>query len=268
MPESAKQRAGEAPGLEVIELGRMAYAPALEAQRAHHETVLGWRQEVAGGADRPLGRVLVVEHDPVITISRRAGAADHLLASAELLARHGISTHETDRGGDITYHGPGQVVIYPILDLKRAGIRVVEHVRLLEQAVIDAAREWGIEGGRDRDATGVWVGADESGAGAKLCAIGVRVRKWVTMHGLAVNVTTDLSHFGMIVPCGLAGRPVTSFEKLLGGECPSSGEVAARVTARLAASVVGAGGSHTGLAQVAALEEVDREPEETGGLDE
>ena len=154
--------AAEASGtVEIVDLGRIAYGPGYDAQQRHHAEVLGWRDEVAASqgraTSRPLGRVLIVEHDPVITISRRPGVADHLLASPELLASRGIATHETDRGGDITYHGPGQVVLYPIVDLKRSGIRVVEYVRLLEQAVIDTIAGYGIAGERDDEATGVWV---------------------------------------------------------------------------------------------------------------
>lgn len=245
--------AGEASGtVEIVDLGRIAYGPGYEAQQSHHAEVLGWRDEVAAAegraVSRPLGRVLIVEHDPVITISRRPGVANHLLASPELLASRGIATHETDRGGDITYHGPGQVVLYPVVDLKRAGIRVVEYVRLLEQAVIDTIAGYGITGERDDDATGVWVpsalgahGADGGGQASKVCAIGVRVRKWVTLHGLALNVRTDLTHFQTIVPCGLAGRPVTSLETLLGDRCPEFGEVALAVAARIGELLVDAG---------------------------
>lgn len=197
-------------------------------QRAHHEVVLGWRGGSGLPDGGPVGRVLVVEHDPVITISRRPGVAANLLATPEMLAHHGIETHETDRGGDITYHGPGQIVVYPIIDLKRTGIRVIEYIRLLEQAIIETIGGYGIVGERDSDATGVWVG--EKPDAAKVAAIGVRVRKWVTLHGLALNVRTDLSHFEMIVPCGLAGRPVTSLERILGDACPPTAEVAARVT--------------------------------------
>ncbi len=228
-------------GLEVIDLGRLGYAPAYDAQQRHHETVLGWRADAEAGEPRPLGRVLIVEHDPVITVSRRPGVAEHLLASEELLASRGIEVCPTDRGGDITYHGPGQVVLYPIVDLKRAGVRVVEWVRLLEQAVIEAIGAYGIAGERDPEATGVWVAGGGDAPAAKVCAIGVRVRKWVTMHGLALNVRTDLSHFGMIVPCGLAGRPVTSLEALLGDRCPSFSEAADRVVERLGMLVGGDG---------------------------
>ena len=226
-------RAGGECGVEVIDLGRLGYGPALDIQRAHHEEVLGWRDEPGS----LVGRILIVEHDPVITISRRAGVSEHLLATPELLASFGIETHETDRGGDITYHGPGQIVIYPIIDLKRTGIRVIEHIRLLEQAVIDTIAGYGIIGERDAEATGVWVG--EKPGAAKVAAIGVRVRKWVTLHGLALNVRTDLSHFGLIVPCGLAGRGVTSLEKILGDGCPATGEVAGRVVERIAGLIGG-----------------------------
>lgn len=249
MTECAHEAVGR---LEVFDLGRMGYGPALERQRAHHEVVLGWRD--AAGADgsgpkQPLGRVLIVEHDPVITISRRPGVASHLLATPDLLAQHGIEVCETDRGGDITYHGPGQVVVYPIIDLKRTGIRVVEYVRLLEQAIIDTIAGYGIEGERDGEATGVWIAgaggsrsrtmadAPDLSDAAKVAAIGVRVRKWVTLHGLALNVRTDLDHFGLIVPCGLVGRPVTSLERLLGAGCPPAGDVARAVVSRIAGLV-------------------------------
>jgi len=206
----------------VIDLGRLGYAEALEQQRAHHEAVLAGRGAGAG----ELGRILTVEHDPVVTVTRRPGVMDHLVATPELLAAHGIEVHETDRGGDITYHGPGQVVVYPIVDLKRVGLRVIEYVRLLEQAVIDAIAGYGLEGVRDEAATGVWVERDgpQGKELAKVCAIGVRVRKWITLHGLAVNVRTDLSHFGLIVPCGLAGRPVARLADVVEG-CPSDARV-------------------------------------------
>ncbi|MEM0983946.1 MAG: lipoyl(octanoyl) transferase LipB [Planctomycetota bacterium] len=197
--------------LEVIDLGRSAYAEAYAEQHRHHADVLASRD--AGGP--LLGRILTVEHDPVITVTKKARQAGHVLASPELLDRTGIELHDTDRGGDVTYHGPGQLVVYPILDLKRLKLGLHDHMRLMEDAVIGALRSFGIEGHRDADATGVWVGEPIEQA-AKVCAMGVRVRRWVTMHGLALNVATDLSHFDHIVPCGLAGRPVTSIQKLTG----------------------------------------------------
>jgi lipoyl(octanoyl) transferase len=158
-------------------------------------------------------------------------------------ARAGVTVAETDRGGDITYHGPGQQVVYPILDLNHLGLRLHQYMRLLEQVVIDTLAHFDIHAERDCGATGVWVpprgatarggapprsSASEDGTldlppppAAKICAMGVRVKRWISMHGLALNVATNLQHFQLIVPCGLAGRPVTSMAALLGDNCPS-----------------------------------------------
>ena len=203
--------------LEFEDLGRVRYADAYARQVEAHERVLAARD-----AGRPVaGVVLLVEHEPVITISRRPGVARHLVATPEVLVREGVEVAETDRGGDITYHGPGQLVAYPILDLEFLGLRLHAHMRMLEQAAIDACAAFGVEAQRDPGATGVWVraGGGADAPLAKIAAMGVRVRKWVSMHGLALNVRTDLRHFQLIVPCGLVGRPVTS----LAVECPSRG---------------------------------------------
>jgi lipoyl(octanoyl) transferase len=204
--------------LPVVDLGAMPYAEAFERQTAEHEAVLALRDERP--LDDPharLGSLLLVEHDPpVITVSRRPDAARHLLASEAHLRALGVEVQPTDRGGDITYHGPGQLVAYPIIDLNRVGLRLHDYMRLLEQAVIDTCDRLGVRTARDDTATGVWVPGDERHpGGAKICAIGVRVRRWVTMHGLALNVATNLEHFKLIVPCGLAGRPVTSIAEQL-----------------------------------------------------
>jgi len=217
-----------------LDLGRMAYAEAFDVQRAHLEEVVAAR---AGGGDP--GRILFVEHDPVITVSKRAGAAGHLLASRQRLEQLGVQVEPTDRGGDITYHGPRQLVVYPILDLNALNLRLVPYMRLLESVVIETLERFGIPGQRDENATGVWTptkGAE--GATAKIAAMGVRVRKWVTMHGLALNVDPEMSHFELIVPCGLHGRAVTSMRRVLGDRCPSIAEVREAMreafTARLA----------------------------------
>lgn len=218
----------------VVDLRSMPYAEAYAVQLAHHAEVLAARD--AGSPE--IGRILLVEHDPpVITISRRPGAAAHLLATPELLARSGVTLAETDRGGDITYHGPGQLVVYPIVDLNLLRLGLHDYMRLLEQAVIDACASFGVATQQDRSATGVWTAADTP---AKIAAMGVRVRKWVTLHGLALNVAPDLSHFGLIVPCGLAGRPVTSLHELLGADCPTMPEVKGELVARLAARLTAA----------------------------
>lgn len=201
--------------IDVIDLGRMDYASAYRVQAAALESVLASRASPAP----VLGRIHLVEHDPVITVSRRPTARMNLVASAETLARAGVSVAETDRGGDITYHGPGQLVVYPVLDLNALRLNLHAYMRLLEEAVIETCRRFGVQAGRDPSATGVWVGT------AKICAMGVRVKRWITMHGLALNVTTNLSHFDLIVPCGLAGRSVTSLQRELGDACPEMSEV-------------------------------------------
>jgi len=215
-----------------VDFGRLAYAPAYERQVRCVDEVIAARDaaNVRAGA----GYVLFVEHDPVITVSRRAGARDHLLATPELLAHHGVDVAETDRGGDITYHGPGQQVVYPILDLNRLNLGLHDYMRMLEDAVIDLCAHVGVRAGREAGATGVWVESPSGGGPpAKICAMGVRVRRWVSMHGLAINVTTNLDHFGLIVPCGLAGRPVTSLQRELGDACPTMANVRVMLEAEL-----------------------------------
>jgi len=176
------------------DLGRISYDEAFEVQRRVHADVLA--------GERP-ATVLLLEHDPpVVTVSRRKGAGEHLLASPESLARHGIEVRETDRGGDITYHGPGQLVVYPILRLDEYGLNLRRYIRLLEQVVIDAVARFDVVAERDACAVGVWTEAhwgdtastsrpdaaacEATPNNAKLAAIGVRIRKWTTMHGLAL----------------------------------------------------------------------------------
>jgi len=210
---------------EVVDCGRIAYEPAYALQLERVDRVLAER-ESSGDDRRSAGVALLVEHDPpVITVSRRPGVADHLLAAEEHLARLGVEVKPTDRGGDITYHGPGQLVVYPILDLNLLGLRLHDYMRLLEEAVIRACESFGVGAVRDDKATGVWVPDDAGAAQRKICAMGVRVKRWVSMHGLALNVSTNLAHFDLIVPCGLAGRPVTSLAKELGGAAPTMDDV-------------------------------------------
>ena len=207
------------PRVQVVDLGRMSYADAYEEQNRRVADALALRE--SGGASP--GVLLLVEHDPpVITVTRRPGAMQHLLADDATLLRRGVTVADTDRGGDITYHGPGQLVVYPIIDLNWYGLRLHDYMRLLEEVVIGVCGQFGVRAGREPGATGVWVASDDAQAGSatKICALGVRVRRWVSMHGLALNVTTDLSHFDLIVPCGLAGRRVTSLRQELGSACP------------------------------------------------
>ena len=202
----------------IQDLGRIGYDEALAVQRALHERVVAARD---GGPGEPM-HLLLLEHDPVVTVSRRPGAAANLLATPAMLERAGGAVRETDRGGDITYHGPGQLVAYAIFDLNRLGIGIHGHMRLLEEIVLGTLKAFGIEGCRDTAATGVWVGPEPL---RKICALGVRASRYVTMHGLALNVAPDLSHFRLIVPCGLVGRPVTSMAAELGDSCPGFAQV-------------------------------------------
>jgi lipoyl(octanoyl) transferase len=184
----------------VRRLGRIGYKEAWALQR---EAV----------SERRAGRIpdtlLLLEHPPVITLGR-SGSEAHLLGSDRDLVERGIELVPTDRGGDITFHGPGQIVGYSIVDLERRGRDLHRYLRDLESVLLLALAEFGIRAGRAPGLTGVWVGD------AKVAAIGIRVSRWVTHHGFALNVDTDLSYFDLIVPCGLADRRVTSMEALLG----------------------------------------------------
>jgi len=190
----------------VRDLGRIGYAEAFALQRELVE------ERKRGGIPDQL---VFVEHPHVITLGRN-GRLENLLASEDVLRRAGIEFHPTDRGGDITYHGPGQIVGYPIFDLREWKRDVVAYVRAIEQVLIDSLADFGIEAGRQSGCTGVWVD------GKKVAAIGVHVSRWVTSHGFALNQTTDLSYFQYIVPCGLT-KPVTSMREL--GSAASREEV-------------------------------------------
>jgi lipoyl(octanoyl) transferase len=157
--------------------------------------------------------LLFCEHPHVITQGRN-GKKEHMLAGENVLRQKGVEFFETSRGGDVTYHGPGQIVAYPVLNLGAIRRDVVWYVRMLEEAMIRATAEYGIEAKRESGKTGIWVG--EGKLGEKLGAIGVHISRWVTSHGLAYNVSTDLRNFELIVPCGIADCKVTSLEKLLG----------------------------------------------------
>jgi len=219
----------DAPEFIIERLGRVPYAEALELQRARHAEVLDGR-----GARAP-HRILLVEHPAVVTVTRRPGAAEHVLADDRALAAAGVARCDTDRGGDVTYHGPGQAVAYPIVDLQRLGIGIHAYIRALEDAAIRTCAAWGIRCDREQGATGVWTG--EPGATRKIAAIGVRVSRSVTLHGIALNVDPDLSHFGLIVPCGLHGRAVTSMRREAPGACPTLGDASARLAEEIAAAL-------------------------------
>ena len=183
----------------LVECGRLPYGDAWALQRA----LLAARQ-----ADQIADTLLLLEHPPVITIGR-AGHAANILIPREALTARGFEVFEIERGGDVTYHGPGQLLGYPILNLRALDEDVVRFVRLLEATLIRVLETFGIEAARRRGYPGVWVGE------AKIAAIGVAVKRKVTMHGFALNVDPDLGHFALINPCGL-GKPVTSMARLLG----------------------------------------------------
>jgi lipoyl(octanoyl) transferase len=158
--------------------------------------------------------LLLLEHPPVITLGvRTRGKSPNITASGPELQAAGVAVRETGRGGDVTYHGPGQIVGYPIFDLNPDRRDVHRYVRDLEEVLIAALAEFGIQGRRVRGLTGVWVGP--AGAEEKIAAIGVRISRWITSHGFALNVSPNLDHFKLIVPCGIADRGITSMEKLL-----------------------------------------------------
>jgi lipoyl(octanoyl) transferase len=195
---------------EVRRLGLVDYEAGLELQKTLVEQRK--RGEIAD-------QLLLLEHPHVITLGvKTRNDRSHVLESPESLAAQGVGLFETGRGGDVTYHGPGQLVGYPIFDLKPDRCDVHRYVRDLEEVLIRAVGEFGIAAGRVAGLTGIWTGPQ--GREAKLAAIGVRISRWVTSHGFALNVNTDLSRFGLIVPCGIPDRGVTSMEQLLGRSVP------------------------------------------------
>lgn len=208
MPEGAGRDDGKAARLLVVPLGTLPYAAALDLQRAIA------RARISGDIDDDV--LLLVEHPPVVTLGRSSKDA-HLVASDALLEARGVERFEVDRGGDVTFHGPGQLVGYPILDLKRHKQDLHWYLRQLEESLIVALRDFGITATRNAGYTGVWV--DDR----KLASIGVHARDWVTWHGFALNVTTDLGYFDLMVPCGIADVVMTSVERELledaGGTC-------------------------------------------------
>jgi lipoyl(octanoyl) transferase len=190
--------------ISLLDLGRQDYAAALALQ----QQLSALRQQESIG-----DVLLLVEHPPVLTLGRNAHR-EHVVASSQLLARRGISLFETNRGGDVTYHGPGQLVGYPILDLRglTPPLGVVEYLRKLEEVIIRACADYGVLTQRAPGRAGVWTLPGGTVAEKKIAALGVHVSRGVTTHGFALNVTTDLDDFGLIVPCGIRDRGVTSIE--------------------------------------------------------
>lgn len=196
------------------DLGRIEYEKALERQTVAFNALLEAKAQGRTGENR----LFFCEHQPVLTIGK-SGKDTNLLIPKELLVQRGISFYHINRGGDITYHGPGQLVCYPILNLEEFHLGLKEYVHLLEEAVIRVCASYGIEAGRLEKATGVWLEGSTPRA-RKICAIGVRSSHYVTMHGLALNVNTDLRYFSYIHPCGFIDKGVTSLRQELKHEVP------------------------------------------------
>ena len=191
----------------IIDLGRLSYAEALDLQRAVA------RGRIAGSV--PEDVLLLVEHPPVVTLGR-ATRREHLTTSPDLLAARGVELFDIERGGDVTFHGPGQLVGYPILDLRRHRQDLHWYLRQVEEVLIRAIGALGLPGERSAGYTGVWTrGVGAAHGPRKLASIGVHARDWVTWHGFALNVATDLSYFDLIVPCGIAGVEMTSLVREL-----------------------------------------------------
>jgi lipoate-protein ligase B len=202
-----------------VTLGRLPYGEALELQRSIA------RDRISGAI--PQDVLLLVEHPPVVTLGRGT-KEKNLVSSPEFLQSKGVELFEVERGGDVTYHGPGQLVGYPIIDLKRHREDLHWYLRKIEESLINTLADYGIPGERNTSFTGVWT------RGRKIASIGVHAREWVTWHGFALNVTTDLSYFDLIVPCGIDGVVMTSIARELGLEDVAAQDVRDRVTAKFA----------------------------------
>ncbi len=208
--------------MRVIDLQTLNYRDAWSEQERVHAEVLEGAEEA----------ILLVEHPPVITFGRRAeDSAKHLVASRDLLAKMGVELVESDRGGDITFHGPGQLVAYPIMRLADHQLSVGAYVKALENAAMQTLAHFHIRSHLDPTAIGVWTSV------GKICALGVRIKRGISLHGIALNVTTDLSYFNLIVPCGVSGKPVTSMAQILQKNVPPIDDVKRMLVDRITACV-------------------------------
>lgn len=206
-------------------LGRIEYQQAWDYQESLLQQNLDIKKqnrdnEIAENGIAPTlthNSFLLCEHEPVFTLGK-SGAMENLLVNNEYLKQKGISFFKTNRGGDITFHGLGQIVGYPILDLERIKPDIVLYMRNLEEVIIRTIAEYGIVSERSEGETGVWIDAKIPHKARKICALGVRTSRWITMHGFALNVNTDLEYFNLIIPCGIQNKQVTSMQKELGKE--------------------------------------------------
>lgn len=199
------------------DLGMTDYGDALKFQESLFEAALARRlaAKTDPAAPLPENHLILCEHPPVFTLGKN-GHEEHLLLSADEMHKRSFGFYRNNRGGDITYHGPGQLVGYPILDLEQFRPDVKAYMRALEEVIIKTLAEYGLQGGRIESATGVWLDAEKGPRARKICAFGVKISRWITMHGWALNVSTNLEHFRHIVPCGIADKGVTSMQAELG----------------------------------------------------
>lgn len=202
------------------DLGRMDYQAARDLQERLMQENLSvkaqrWDEPMPAEARPTRNHLLFVEHPPVYTLGK-SGKMEHVLIGEAERQEKGIQFYPTNRGGDITFHGPEQIVGYPILDLEKFYTDIGRYLRSLEEVIILTLKEYGIEAGRSQGETGVWIDADIKGKERKICAMGVRCSRWITMHGFAFNINTDLSYFNHIIPCGIQNKQVTSLQQELG----------------------------------------------------
>lgn len=211
------------PQVEVQELGTIGYEKAWQYQdQLFTDTIAQKKANKELPEDAQVTTkdyLLLCQHPPVITLGK-SGHMENLLLNEEQMAKAGIDFFKVNRGGDITFHGPEQIVGYPILDLDHYFTDLHKYLRLLEEMIIRTLAEYGIEGDRSKGETGVWIDVGVPGKARKICAMGIRCSRWVTMHGWALNVNTDLNYFNTIVPCGITDKQVTSMEKELGYQVP------------------------------------------------
>ena len=219
--------------IKVIDLGKQAYKPVWDLQEQQLNAIVEQKRKNRSATEpTPTSNYLYwVEHPPVITLGK-SGLPKHLLLDEEQLQEKGIEFFTTNRGGDITFHGPGQLVGYPILDLENFFSDIHKYLRLLEEAIILTLEEYGLKAERSEGETGVWLDVGTPFA-RKICAMGVKASRWVTMHGFALNVNTDLSYFDYIVPCGIQGKAVSSLEREIKRTVPLA-EVKAKILVHLA----------------------------------
>jgi lipoyl(octanoyl) transferase len=242
-PAPARPVGGSAArGIQVQRLGLVPYVPTWDLQEELLAATLAIKAnnrqaEAAGLPAQPTpSHLLFCEHPPTYTLGK-SGKPEHLLLDEAALAAHGATFHRINRGGDITFHGPGQLVAYPLLDLENFRADIHWYLRALEEAVIQTLATYGLHAGRIAGLTGVWLDWEAGAANPrKICAMGVRCSRWVTLHGLALNVNTDLTYFGYIVPCGITDKAVTSLQAELGHAVPVA-EVQERLLAALLAQL-------------------------------